>query len=219
MIQLCLPIWSLISWLIWGSTDGRSSRQWRGDNRSYYNSLRELQYPLNSLKVLTDTVVHYYCWWVHLASDWTMESDHCEERERSVPTLSYCIKQLNESESIPNKRIWICPYDGTQKEFLGIQRKWLQNSWHSEDRQGYDRLDCLCTRMRQENSVCIQFTRIFQWCVVSPGENGRAFGCQTDSIRSDKYVTHWASLVVHSGGQPWFSGHIRQCSASKADVW
>jgi hypothetical protein len=46
---------------------------------------------------ITDrTIRDYYCQLSPLAPDWTTESDRCEEREPSAPTLFYFEKQVNE---------------------------------------------------------------------------------------------------------------------------
>jgi len=74
------------------------------------------------LKWLADTIRDYH--W-QLSPDWTTESDHSEEREPTAPTLFYFVKQVNESGSIANEKIRMCPYDGIQRGFLGIQWRCL----------------------------------------------------------------------------------------------
>jgi len=74
---------------------------------------------------ISDTIREYRCQLSHLAPDWTTESDRGEEWEPSTPTLFYFVKQVNESGSIANKWIWMCPYDGIRRGFLGIQWRWF----------------------------------------------------------------------------------------------
>jgi hypothetical protein len=52
----------------------------------------------NGLKWLADTIRDYRCQLSHLAPDWTTESDRCEEREPSAPTLFNFIKRTATSE-------------------------------------------------------------------------------------------------------------------------
>ena len=47
----------------------------------------------NVLKWLPDAIRYYYCQLSPLAPDWTTESDRCEEREPSAPTLFYVLVQ------------------------------------------------------------------------------------------------------------------------------
>jgi len=63
------------------------------------------------------TIRDYHCQLSQSASDRTTESDRCEEREPSAPTLFYFVKQVNESGSIANKQIQLGPYNGIQTGF------------------------------------------------------------------------------------------------------
>jgi hypothetical protein len=67
----------------------------------------------NVLKWLADTIRDYH--W-QLSPDWTTESDCCEEREPSEPTLFYFVKEVNESGTIVNEQIRICAHTMAYEE-------------------------------------------------------------------------------------------------------
>ena len=73
---------------------------------------------LKVLKWLAGTICDYNGQLMPLAPDWTTESDRCEDREPSAPTLFYFVKQVNESGSIAHERIRIYPYTMAYEEDL-----------------------------------------------------------------------------------------------------
>jgi hypothetical protein len=78
--------------------------------------------PWNVLKWLADTIRDYYCQFSALALDWTAESDLCDERDPSEPTLFHFVKQ-SQRKLIKRQRanMVMCPYDGIWGGFLAIQ--------------------------------------------------------------------------------------------------
>ena len=118
------------------------------------------------------TIRDYHCQLSQSASDRTTESDRCEEREPSAPTLFYFVKQVNESGSIANKQIQLGPYNGIQTGFWWLQWWWLfvarihwihgaTGGWTIWALSGDQRIQLVLKAWR------------FNWCVVSPRANGR----------------------------------------------
>jgi len=164
--------------------------------------------PPNVLKWLAGTIRYYYCQLSPFAPDWTTESNHCEEREPSAPTLFYFVKQENESWS-PTSEYGCAPYNGIWRGFLWLQW-WCLFVIGILSIHGATGWTFWALLEDQRIQHVLKVWR-FNWCVVSPCGNGHyllvrqsqlgearwLIGCQTVPIGRDKYVIHLMSLFVH----------------------
>ena len=100
------------------------------------------------LKWLTGTIRDYNCQLSPLAPHWTTESDRCEEREPSAPTLFIITKHTPTSE-------YGCAYTMAYEEGFGIAIAIFICSRDSEDPRGYRRMDRLGTLRRPADLACI----------------------------------------------------------------
>jgi len=108
-----------------------------------------------------DIIRDYSCQLSHLASDCMIESERCEGREPSALTLFNSVKQVNESGSIANERIWMIPHDGIRSGFWYYSGHDVIRSRDSQDPRGY-RMDRLGTLRRLADPACIYRPKRFK---------------------------------------------------------
>ena len=108
----------------------------------------------NVLKWLAGTIRDYHCQLSQSAPDWTTESDRCEEREPSAPTLFYFVKQSQRKRINRQRANMDVPIRWHTKRVFRITVEMFICSRDSQDPRGY-RMDRLGTLRRPADSACI----------------------------------------------------------------